>query len=66
MHLKSPACPSCMRAMVFACEPDALAPGLSVYRCETCGTHFSEVSRMRTPAPDRALVLNFEADTARH
>jgi hypothetical protein len=31
-----------------------------------CGTAFSEVSSIGMTAPDRALVLNFEADTARH
>jgi tRNA(Ile2) C34 agmatinyltransferase TiaS len=66
MFLTSPACPSCVREMVCASEPDHCAPGLSVYRCEMCGTAFSEVSSIGMTAPDRALVLNFEADTARH
>jgi hypothetical protein len=52
--------------MTCASEPDHCAPGLSVYRCEMCGTLFSEVPSIGMAAPDRALVLNFEADTARH
>jgi hypothetical protein len=66
MFAESPVCPNCARAMVPASEPDALAPGLCVYRCDPCGTLFSEVLRFGKPAPDRAMVLNFEADTARH
>jgi DNA-directed RNA polymerase subunit RPC12/RpoP len=66
MYFRSPACPSCVREMVCASGPEECAPGLSVYHCEKCGTAFSEVPSIRMTAPDRALVLNFEANTARH
>jgi hypothetical protein len=52
--------------MVLASRSAGLASGLCVYRCDPCDTHFSEVPRLGKPSRDRAMVLNFEADTARH
>jgi hypothetical protein len=52
--------------MVLVCDPDGGGPRHDIYCCENCGVIFSEAQAARSPATDRALVLNFETDTIQH
>jgi hypothetical protein len=52
--------------MVLVYEPDEVGLRHDVYRCENCGVVFSEAQAVRSPATDRALVLNFGTDTIQH
>lgn len=63
---KCPTCPYCARTMSLVQQRDAARSRRDVYECDHCGAVFSEAATLRSPAIDRAMVLNFGASAIQH
>lgn len=59
-----PACPQCARPMVFVRGEPRLAglSSLKTYRCQPCDVEYSETVHSALSNPERALMLNFQAE----